>query len=182
VAIASTNRQALGRGVGVVEAIQLGSYDHTPGCLVASELVRGFASLDPSPICQQVIKHLALPAQRPELPPADLPPPDERTLRLIFNNYWTSEAGVGWEQTTDDPSSEGGARWASSDVKQIVGCSTKYYCKGPEVARTRRDARSRHHGSYPRYYGRKCGFRRWLIAAPTPRPSMRSRADRSTAP
>lgn len=52
---------------------------------------------------EQVIKHLAVPAQRRELPPEDLPPPDERTLRLIFNNYWCCEAGAGWEQTTDDP-------------------------------------------------------------------------------
>ena len=52
---------------------------------------------------EQVIKHLAVPAKTRELPPADLPPPDERTLRLIFNNYWTCEAGAGWEQTNDDP-------------------------------------------------------------------------------
>ena len=54
---------------------------------------------------EQVIKHLAVPAQRRELPPEDLPPPDERTLRLIFNNYWTCEAGAGGEQTADDPRS-----------------------------------------------------------------------------
>jgi mannose-6-phosphate isomerase-like protein (cupin superfamily) len=54
---------------------------------------------------EQVIKHLAVPAPRRELPPADLPPPDEPTLRLIFNNYWTCEAGAGWEQMTDDPRS-----------------------------------------------------------------------------
>jgi quercetin dioxygenase-like cupin family protein len=54
---------------------------------------------------EQVIKHLAIPAQRRELPPADLPPPDERTRRLLFNNYWTCEAGAGWEKTTDDPRS-----------------------------------------------------------------------------
>lgn len=52
---------------------------------------------------EQVIKSLARPALRRELPPADLPKPAERTLRLIFNNYWTCEAGAGWEQTTADP-------------------------------------------------------------------------------
>ena len=52
---------------------------------------------------EQVIKHLAKLAERPELPPDTLPPPDERTLRLIFNNYWICEAGDGWEQTNDDP-------------------------------------------------------------------------------
>jgi mannose-6-phosphate isomerase-like protein (cupin superfamily) len=52
---------------------------------------------------EQVIKHLAKPAERRELPPDTLPPPDERTMRLIFNNYWTCEAGAGWEQTIDDP-------------------------------------------------------------------------------
>ena len=54
---------------------------------------------------EQVIKHLATPAERRELPPEDMAPPDERTLRLIFNNYWTCEAGAGWEQTKDDPRS-----------------------------------------------------------------------------
>ena len=54
---------------------------------------------------EQVIKHLAVPAPRRELPPADLPSPDERTLRLIFNNYWSCVAGAGWEQMTDDPRS-----------------------------------------------------------------------------
>jgi hypothetical protein len=52
---------------------------------------------------EQVIKHLAKPAEGRELPPNTLPPPDERTMRLIFNNYWTCEAGAGWEQTNDDP-------------------------------------------------------------------------------
>jgi len=45
----------------------------------------------------------AKPAERRELPPNTLPLPDERTMRLIFNNYWTCEAGAGWEQTNDDP-------------------------------------------------------------------------------
>ena len=54
---------------------------------------------------EQVIKHLAVPAERRELPPEDLAPPDERTLNLIFNNYWTCEVGAGWEQTRDDPRS-----------------------------------------------------------------------------
>ena len=52
---------------------------------------------------EQIIKSLARPAERRELPPSDLPKPDERTLRLIFNNYWTCEAEAGWEQTTADP-------------------------------------------------------------------------------
>lgn len=56
---------------------------------------------------EQVIKHLAIPAERRELPPEDMPPPDERTQRLLFNNYWTCEAGAGWEQTADDPRSPG---------------------------------------------------------------------------
>jgi hypothetical protein len=43
------------------------------------------------------------PAKRRELPPDTLPPPDERTLRLIFNGYRTCEAGAGREQTNDDP-------------------------------------------------------------------------------
>lgn len=48
---------------------------------------------------EQVIKSLAVPAQRRELPPSTLPMPDERTLHLLFNNYWTCEAGAGWERT-----------------------------------------------------------------------------------
>jgi hypothetical protein len=69
---------------------------------------------------EQVIRHVALPAQRRELPP-----PDERTPRLIFNNYWTCEAGVGWDQTTDDPRSA--AREVTrgiGEVKPIVRCSS----------------------------------------------------------
>jgi len=38
---------------------------------------------------EQVIKHLAQPAERREWPPDTLAPPDERTLRLMLNNYWT---------------------------------------------------------------------------------------------
>ena len=56
---------------------------------------------------EQVIKHLAIPAEKRELPPKGMAPPDERTLRLIFNNYWTCEAGAGWEQTNDDPRGAG---------------------------------------------------------------------------
>lgn len=52
---------------------------------------------------EQSIKHLAQPTDVRELPPASLPLPDERTKRLIFNNYWTCEAGAGWEQTDADP-------------------------------------------------------------------------------
>jgi hypothetical protein len=52
---------------------------------------------------EQVIKHLAVPAERRELPPDTLPQPGERPLRLIFNKYWTCDAGAGWDQTNDDP-------------------------------------------------------------------------------
>lgn len=52
---------------------------------------------------EQSIKNLAQPTDVRELPPESLPLPDERTMRLIFNNYWSCEAGAGWEQTTADP-------------------------------------------------------------------------------
>ena len=35
---------------------------------------------------EQVVKNLAVPAKRRELPPEDMPPPDERTKYLLFNN------------------------------------------------------------------------------------------------
>ena len=56
---------------------------------------------------EQVIKHLAKPAERRELPPTDLGPPDERTQRLIYNNYWCCEAEAGWARTTADQRSMG---------------------------------------------------------------------------
>ena len=52
---------------------------------------------------EQSVRHLAEPADRRELPADTFPTPDERTMRLLFNNYWTCEAGAGWEQTNDDP-------------------------------------------------------------------------------
>ncbi|MBV9077615.1 MAG: cupin domain-containing protein [Methylobacteriaceae bacterium] len=54
---------------------------------------------------EQVIKHLASPAERRELPPADMPKPDDRTITLIYNNFWSAEAGLGWARTRDDPRS-----------------------------------------------------------------------------
>ena len=55
---------------------------------------------------EQVIKRLAVAARRREPPLNAMPPPDGRTLRLIFD-CWTCEAGGGWEQTTDGPRSGG---------------------------------------------------------------------------
>lgn len=72
------------------------------GFVVTSDVCHVLNGYTPSGF-EQVIKHLARPAERRELPPDTLPPPDERTIRLIFNNYWTCEAGAGWEQTNDDP-------------------------------------------------------------------------------
>ena len=45
---------------------------------------------------EQVIKGLATPAERRELPPATFPKPDARTVELIFNNYWTAAADLSW--------------------------------------------------------------------------------------
>ena len=45
---------------------------------------------------EQVIKGLAKPADRRELPPPDFPKPDPRTVELIFNNYWTAAVDTAW--------------------------------------------------------------------------------------
>ena len=45
---------------------------------------------------EQVIKNLAHPAAARELPPADFPRPDQRTIDKIFNNYWCAEAADAW--------------------------------------------------------------------------------------
>ena len=51
---------------------------------------------------EEILMGVAGPAETRTLPPVDLPPPDERSVRLLFNNYFTSEVGTGWEQTTAD--------------------------------------------------------------------------------
>ena len=48
---------------------------------------------------EQVIKGLASPAAKRELPPSDFPRPDARTVELIFNNYWTAAADTAWALT-----------------------------------------------------------------------------------
>lgn len=48
---------------------------------------------------EQVIKGVAQPAQRRELPPTDLPAPDQETVDKIFNNYWTVQADAPWAQS-----------------------------------------------------------------------------------
>jgi mannose-6-phosphate isomerase-like protein (cupin superfamily) len=45
---------------------------------------------------EQVIKGLASPAARRELPPSDFPKPDERTIERIFNNYWCAPSDAPW--------------------------------------------------------------------------------------
>ena len=45
---------------------------------------------------EQVIKGLAQPAERRELPPLDFPKPDQETVDKIFNNYWCAQADVSW--------------------------------------------------------------------------------------
>ena len=45
---------------------------------------------------EQVIKGLALPAQRRELPPEDFPKPNQETIDKIFNNYCCAQADVPW--------------------------------------------------------------------------------------
>ena len=63
---------------------------------VTSDFCRALNAYEPAGF-EQVIKNLAQPAERRELPPAG-PMPSERDLTLLFNNYWVSEADHGWSR------------------------------------------------------------------------------------
>lgn len=49
---------------------------------------------------EQIMVGLGTPAERRELPPADLEAPPIEQLMQFFSNYWTSPAGSGWATPT----------------------------------------------------------------------------------
>jgi quercetin dioxygenase-like cupin family protein len=61
---------------------------------VTSEICRVLNAYEPAGV-EQTIMSLAQPAERRELPPKG-PMPDQRTLFLLFNHYWTAEASHPW--------------------------------------------------------------------------------------
>ena len=61
---------------------------------VASDVCRVLNAYYPAGVEQTIIS-LAEPAERRELPPKG-PMPDQRTLFLLFNHYWTAEASHAW--------------------------------------------------------------------------------------
>lgn len=52
---------------------------------------------------EQVVKGVAKPAERRELPPKDFPMLDGHIMSKLVNNYWLAEAVDGWATTTADP-------------------------------------------------------------------------------
>ncbi len=63
---------------------------------ITSEVCRVLNAYEPAGP-EQAIKALAQPAERRELPPKG-PMPDQRTLFLLFNHYWSAEASLPWAQ------------------------------------------------------------------------------------
>ncbi len=62
--------------------------------VVTSDVCRALNGYAPAGF-ERVITGLAKPALRRELPPP-MDPPDEATVRKIFNNYWTAEVEDPW--------------------------------------------------------------------------------------
>lgn len=69
---------------------------------VTSAVCRALNAYTPAGF-EQVIKGLARPAERRELPPS-MDPPDQVTIDKIFNNYWTAEASDPWSMPPLGPS------------------------------------------------------------------------------
>ncbi len=65
---------------------------------VTSEVCHALNGYTPAGF-EQVLKGLAQPAERRELPPLDFPKPDKETVDKIFNNFWTVQADASWAQS-----------------------------------------------------------------------------------
>lgn len=67
---------------------------------VTSPVCRVLNGYEPAGV-EQMLMRLGQPAERRELPPPGAIP-DAKTLTQVFNNYWSAEAGAGWEHGIED--------------------------------------------------------------------------------